>query len=61
MKDGALRRWTSLRICKKINAVGKNSAERPGKPGNSKELGSFCQIRHFYILYTYNLIDDRRG
>ena len=48
---------------RKINIVGKNFAERPGKAEDSEESVSFRQITHLYIVNWYNIrsIDGRRG
>jgi hypothetical protein len=44
--------WRLLESTRKINVVGKKSAEMPGKPGDSDELAWFRQIALLYIINT---------
>ena len=55
--------WLLSESTRKFNGVGKNPAERPGKPDDSEELVSFRQNELLYITYTYNtrVMDGRRG
>jgi hypothetical protein len=45
--------WRLLESTREINAVGKKSTDRPGKPGDSGELASFRQIVLLHIYITY--------